>query len=249
MSDLLLMRGSPLRQLLSTSGLVACYLPYLQVAQGLTGQTLIDYSPQGNHAQIGSTAGADTNDPSWGTNALTFGGDDYCVIGRPSALEASVPFCGYTVFSKGADGTDMALCSKYGNHGLGSGANRTGWVVSSRDDNKMAFYTWDSSGNIKLINSTGTALSSGGYYGVFWGWDGTNLQIQLGDVAEIPVVGGFAANTSDSSFLGRGGGGIYYTGNIAMNLIVTGRCWTAPEISHNRQIIKTLLAGRGVSFA
>lgn len=249
MSDLLLMRGGGLRSLLSTPGLVACYLPYLQVAQSLTGQTLLDYSPAGNHAQLGSTTGADTNDPSWGTNALTFGGDDYCVIGRPSALEASVPFCGYTVFSKGADGTPMGLCSKHGNYGLGSGANRTGWAVDSRSDNKIGFYTWDSSGNIKYIYSTGTALSSGGYYGVFWGWDGTNLQIQLGDVAEIPVVGGFAANTSNSSFLGRRGDDRYHTGNIAMNLIVTGRCWTAPEISHNRQIIKTLLAGRGVSFA
>ncbi len=249
MSDLLLMASSPFRQILSTPGLVACYLPYLQVAQSATGQSLIDYSPAGNHAQLGSTAGADTNDPSWGTNALTFGGDDYCVIGRPSALEASVPFCGYTVFSKGVDGIAMALCSKYGDYGLGSGANRTGWGVSTKSDNKMGFYTWDSSGNIKQITSTGTALSSGGYYGLFWGWDGTNLRMQLGDVAVTPVASGMAVNTSDNAFLGRSGHGIYYTGNIALNLIVTGRCWTAPEISHNRQIIKTLLAGRGVSFA
>lgn len=71
---------SPLASLLSTPGLVALYLPYLQVAQSLTGQTLLDYSGNANHATLGSTTGADTNDPTWGTSALAFGGDDYCGV-------------------------------------------------------------------------------------------------------------------------------------------------------------------------
>lgn len=41
------------------------------------GDILHDFSGQGNHGQLGSTAGADTNDPTWTARGLEFGGDDY----------------------------------------------------------------------------------------------------------------------------------------------------------------------------
>ena len=48
-------------------------------------QSLIDYSPQGNHAQLGSTAGADTNDPKWSHVSLYFDGVDDSIANEPTA--------------------------------------------------------------------------------------------------------------------------------------------------------------------
>ncbi len=41
-------------------------------------QILKDRSGHGNHAQLGSTTGADTNDPQWTGNGLLYGADDFC---------------------------------------------------------------------------------------------------------------------------------------------------------------------------
>jgi hypothetical protein len=44
------------------------------------GQTLIDASGNGHHGQLGSTAGTDVNDPTWGSLGLSFDGvNDYVV--------------------------------------------------------------------------------------------------------------------------------------------------------------------------
>ncbi len=72
--------GSPgaLLQLIRIPGTVALYDPGRQIATGTTGQVLTDFSGRGNHAQLGSTSGVDTNDPAWSDNALVFDGtDDY----------------------------------------------------------------------------------------------------------------------------------------------------------------------------
>jgi hypothetical protein len=41
-----------------------------------SGQSVTDYSGNGNHGQLGTTAGADTNDPTWVTSGLQFITDD-----------------------------------------------------------------------------------------------------------------------------------------------------------------------------
>src|SRR4051812_23910847 len=56
------------------------------------GQTAYDWSGNGNHGQLGSTAGVDANDPSWirgrwWGSALSFSGDDFIRIRSSKALE------------------------------------------------------------------------------------------------------------------------------------------------------------------
>ncbi len=43
-----------------------------------SGQALTDYGSSGWDLQLGSTSGADTNDPTWVTAGLQFATDDYC---------------------------------------------------------------------------------------------------------------------------------------------------------------------------
>jgi Concanavalin A-like lectin/glucanases superfamily len=71
MSILLLQRrqsGTPI----VSPGLVA----YYRFDEG-SGQTLADQSGNGHDGTLGSTAGADTNDPSWVAEGLSFATDDY----------------------------------------------------------------------------------------------------------------------------------------------------------------------------
>jgi hypothetical protein len=52
-----------------------------------TGQVLKDWSGQGNHGELGSTSGADTNDPTWTTAGASYDGVDDYVTGAPAATE------------------------------------------------------------------------------------------------------------------------------------------------------------------
>jgi hypothetical protein len=48
------------------------------------GQRLIDYSGYGNHGQLGSTIGSDTNDPTWNGQGLAYATDDYVAVNNPN---------------------------------------------------------------------------------------------------------------------------------------------------------------------
>ncbi len=50
------------------------------------GQALADSSGQGRNGVLGSTAGADTNDPTWIAAGLSFTTDDYVACGTDAAL-------------------------------------------------------------------------------------------------------------------------------------------------------------------
>lgn len=64
-----------------SSGLQALY----HFADG-AGQGLADSSGQGRNGVLGSTAGADTNDPTWVAAGLSFTTDDYVACGTDAAL-------------------------------------------------------------------------------------------------------------------------------------------------------------------
>lgn len=55
-----------------------------------TGQILQDYSGSGKNGTLGSTAGADANDPTWGGGGLQFATDDY--VGCGTVLGAKPAF-------------------------------------------------------------------------------------------------------------------------------------------------------------
>ena len=64
-----------------TAGLQALYL----MAEG-SGQTVADLSGSGRNGTLGSSAGADTNDPLWVASGLSFSTDDYLDCGAAAAL-------------------------------------------------------------------------------------------------------------------------------------------------------------------
>jgi len=79
-TDLMFSRGIVIPGVSPLYGAMAIYDPYLQVAAGTTGQTLFDTSGNGNHMTLGSTAGSDSADPTWGAMNLNFpDGTDYAI--------------------------------------------------------------------------------------------------------------------------------------------------------------------------
>ena len=83
MSILLLRRGSAGEETsdLVTPGLLALF----EFNEG-AGQTLGDGSGSGRNGTLGSTAGADTNDPTWSASGLSFATDDYVECGSTAEL-------------------------------------------------------------------------------------------------------------------------------------------------------------------
>lgn len=79
--------------------------PYA-LPQGLP-QSLTDYTGHANNAQLGSTAGADTNDPAYSGQGLTFGTDDYGKV-TSSAFDDMAQFTCITVCKALSGGGGLA---------------------------------------------------------------------------------------------------------------------------------------------
>jgi hypothetical protein len=112
-----------------------------------SGQKIYDWSGNGNHGQLGSTPGADDNDPTWIRgifnlgSALRFDGNDFVSIPdapelRPQTLTVSSWFRGDStpgqykyIVAKGADG-----CQGAGSYALYSSASQgLGFYVNDGD--------------------------------------------------------------------------------------------------------------------
>jgi hypothetical protein len=112
-----------------------------------SGQKIYDWSGNGNHGQLGSTPGADDNDPTWIRgifnlgSALRFDGNDFVSIPdapelRPAQLTVSAWFRGDStpgqykyIVAKGSDG-----CQAAGSYALYSSASQgLGFYINDGD--------------------------------------------------------------------------------------------------------------------
>ena len=135
---------------LPRNGLVALYDMGKQIALGNTGQTLVDFSGCGNSAQLGSTAGADTNDPAYSGQGLTFGTDDYCKSSSP-------------VFDDMSAFTCITVCKP-----LSAGGGGFGMIFNKSSGTRMLYMT--SQDNFRFAQSM---VSGGGI------WDFTTITSML----------------------------------------------------------------------
>ena len=234
MSDLLLMASSPLRSLLSTPGLVACYLPYMDGS----GQSLTDWSGQGNHAQLGSTAGVDANDPSWGGSALVFEGDDGCSV--PSLGTGS--FTAFAVFKRNTVMTEtypriFVRNNIYTYLNLGQS-----WRLNVRIDGET----------IAGFSSSETVLPNTWYLGV------VRLNVVTGAVDSTLSRGVFSKTTIeniDTTYTGYSNSlgahlfdSHWLEGSIAA-YVMFNRVLTDAEVSKTQTRIMSLMALQGVTIA
>jgi Concanavalin A-like lectin/glucanases superfamily len=125
-----------------------------------SGQTVRDWSGNGNHGQLGSTPGVDDNDPTWIRgifnfgSALRFGGDDFVTIPdapelRPAHVTVSTWFRGEStpgrnryIVAKGSDRCEAASFALYSSSSEGLGFyvyDGDDWIRSPEADPSV----WD----------------------------------------------------------------------------------------------------------
>lgn len=226
--NLLLMQNNGLPK----NGLVAMYDPGKQVALGAQGQSLIDFSGKGNNAQLGSTAGADTNDPAWSGNGLVFGADDYCITSLPITTAATIiAVCKSAVVPSGT----QVVLGQTGNDGW-FGVNATQVLQSQR---------YGGAGSTTYgVNITPNA------YNCFGTMVGTNLRnIFVGGSKNIDASVSSAGIIKPITFdrLCALGGSFIYNGTIAFFALYN-RVLSDAEYLRAYNLIKRLMATRGITL-
>lgn len=236
--------GVPVRD-----GLVAEYL----FDEG-RGQVLCDYSGKGNHGRLGSTRDADTNDPLWTPQGLSFDGvDDYVNCGSDPSLkvtdgsytfEAVVmhlvqpPQAANYFWVVGKTGWDMGLALRTN---WGGNADRARWILRAYDgENKphtapVNYDSFDDYG--KYVSITGVYDALDGALLIYVGYT-------LCCTISMPSHRAYPASTYIGS---PGGNTLFFNGEIPLARIYN-RALSPEEVQQNHEWSKTELAKRGVNL-
>jgi concanavalin A-like lectin/glucanase superfamily protein len=171
------------------------------------GQTVYDWSGNGNHATLGSTPGVDANDPTWtqglfgAGRALAFDNDDIVTVPRDGSLEpkrltVSTWLRGPTppgsfryIVAKGSQGCEAA------SYGLYTGVN-----------SGLAFYVFDGT-NYYVSPEAPQSVWNNAWHNAAGTFDGSKVRLyvdgrQVGSGTPVP------AGTTIAYPLANGSGGI-----------------------------------------
>jgi hypothetical protein len=178
------------------------------------GQTVYDWSGNGNNGSLGSTNSADANDPSWITGklwlGLRFSGDDFVRIPSSPALETSSVTVAAFVRGNGSPGMNKYVFSKgalgcmQGSYGLYTGPN-----------NGLMFYIADENGFVRSPDA-GQGLWDGRWHLVAGTYDGNTVRVyvdgvQAGTGTPSNLVIDYSLQTSDDGAIGT------YLGDCDLN--------------------------------
>ncbi len=198
-------------------------------------QTLTDYSGNANHGTLGSTAGADTNDPKWTGEGAYFTTDDYI----------SAPRSTTTVF------TAIIACEQETNSQVGIfgiGAIITGDKGVALEH--LAGHNW----HVGATGVTRSAALAGKYTGdnVFV-VKRNGLTLSLFNAATpsdfVSYVGGVIIDDATTTIIGARNAGSFMVGSVYY-LVIYNRILTQAEITKNYAYLKSYLKKqRGISLA
>ena len=193
-----------------------------------------------NSGQLGSTTGADTNDPTWSAQGLTFATDDYCVMPVP--------------FNVNGDWTVYLVAKRDGN----PAGNEYFWSIGkSTAAVPLLGFAKDTSGNWFLlpytdINTTAFILTSGpGDNLIAIKKNGTLYTIKsltVGNSVSVEKLGVFAGlDLCSLGALRRNTVANFLNGEIAYYLPYS-RATSDAEDTQNYRALKKILAGRGITI-
>ena len=168
--------------LMKKRGLVPGAIAYWDCTQ-VVGQVLPDLSGNDNHGQLGSTAGADTNDPTPTQQGLTFGGDDRvrCGPGADGTADRGVTVQIVAATSSSAT-VRQTVISKSGAAPTGSG-----YMIqrNNLDPTHWRAYIYDGTGNRVIPDVVGHPDGTYGMISV--AVDGTTARVYSGSTPGTPV--------------------------------------------------------------
>jgi hypothetical protein len=141
------------------------------------GQTVRDWSGNGNNGQLGSTAGADANDPTWirgiygWSYGLHFDGNQFVRIPDSSDLEPqSMTVSAW--FRGGASSNYRYLVAKGSNQ-----CDSASYGLYSRPNGGIAFYEGDGYTNVNVSEESPTTVWDGKWHNASGTYDGTTVRL------------------------------------------------------------------------
>lgn len=171
------------------------------------GQTVYDWSGNGNHGTLGSTPGVDDNDPTWtqgmfgAGRALAFSGDDIVTVPRDASLEPKRLTVSSWVRSAGSPGAWRYIVAK------GSDAcEAASYGLYTGRDGGLAFYVFDGSA-YHVSPAAPATVWDGGWHNAAGTFDGSKVRLfvdgrQVGTGTAVP------SGTAIEYPLADGSGGI-----------------------------------------
>jgi hypothetical protein len=215
------------------------------------GQTIYDWSGNGNNGTLGSTSGADDNDPSWikGVflgSALRFDGNDFVRIPDSSDLESQNLTVSAWVRADGSPGQFKYVVAK----GTSGDCQSASYGLYTADNGGIAFYVYDGSGSsagYRLSPKADPTLWDGRWHHVAGTYDGATVRLFV-DGTQVGT--GTPASMTIGYDLNSGGGllGAYVDNTCSLYLVgdIDGvSVWSrALPISDIYSLLRGLFAGR-----
>ena len=182
------------------------------------GQTVYDWSGYRNHGTLGSTPGADANDPAWikgifWGSALNFSGDDFVSIPSSSSLAPTKFTVSLWTRAPQSPGQFKYLLAKGSNACVSASYGL--WTSSAGG---LEFYVWNGNGIVRA--NTIDPIWDGRWHNVTATWDGANAQVFIdgksqGPATSSPAPIDYSAPDGTTTFGGyRGTCDLLFTGDI-----------------------------------
>jgi hypothetical protein len=209
-----------------------------------SGQTLNDFSGLGNHGTLGSTAGADTNDPTWATAGLSFSTDDYVmsanhVSTRPDAWTV----CAALQFTAAVD--DQPLI------GWGPISNSRPGIYGSFLGTPFRPIIYQGASNFRYFKSNDPVnLQNGGWHFLVFRCPGTtatdiqNASLRVDGQQQVVDSTNSGGAAQDKVEFRLGALSNKYLGGALAFLTLHNRVLSTAEADQMRQFAKQALAGR-----
>lgn len=140
------------------------------------GQTVRDWSGQGNTGYLGSTPAADSNDPSWIKgiffgSALNFGGDDFVTIPDDSTLKPQRLTVSLWFRASGSPGTFKYLLAKGAQN-----CTAASYSLQTRWHGGLEFVLWNGSQQF-FSGIAPQTVYDGRWHNAAGTWDGTQAKL------------------------------------------------------------------------
>jgi hypothetical protein len=228
-------------QVIVTAGLIAEW----RFDDG-SGEQITDHSGSGFHARLGPTSGADSNEPTWsatGVDATISHVNNYITTGSTLGISGTHP---RTVVVVGQADLNPA-----------GGFAFLSWLGTGGVDSPWSLSVLETTGILgiqilNLRNDTSMAVTDDTWHFMACSCPGPNLQftMYLDAASQAVASGGISMNTAGAVVLATRRGvldGFGKAGKLAYALVYD-RALTAAEVAQNRQALKTILAGRGITL-
>jgi Concanavalin A-like lectin/glucanases superfamily len=188
-----------------------------------SGQKVHDWSGNHNHGTLGSTAGADDNDPIWiagvsggAGRALAFDGNDSITVPRSTSLEPKRLTVSTWVRGGVTPGPYRHLVAKGGN-----ACDAASYGLYTGSGGGLAFYIYDGASFYVSPQTTTASAWNGAWHNAAGTFDGSKVRLyvdgrQVGSGTPVP------AGTKISYPLANGGAGIGDYTNAECGLAFTG---------------------------